>query len=75
MDTVQPIAEMAASSMDTSRKQPWPVRARPASAAAMASAAIRPPTVSQIGKPTRSGAVRGVPVIDIMPDSPWMIWS
>ena len=41
----------------------------------MANAAIRPPTVSQIGKPTRNGAVRGVPVIDIMPDSPWMIWS
>ena len=41
----------------------------------MASAAIRPPTVSQIGKPTRSGAVSGVPVMDIMPDRPWITWS
>ncbi len=41
----------------------------------MASAAVSPPTVSQIGKPTRSGAVSGVPVMLIIPDSPWMIWS
>ena len=61
--------------MDTSRKQPAPVFARPARAAEMARAAISPPTVSQIGKPTRSGAVSGVPVIDIMPDSPWITWS
>jgi DNA-binding transcriptional regulator YdaS (Cro superfamily) len=66
---------MAASSIDTSRKQPLPVLARPATAAAMDMAAIRPPMVSQMGKPTRSGAVSGVPVIDMMPDSPWMTWS
>ena len=42
--------------MDTSRKQPCPSRCRPASAAVTASAAVSPPTVSQTGKPTRSGA-------------------
>ena len=41
----------------------------------MASAATRPPTESETGKPTRSGAVSGVPVMLIIPDRPWMIWS
>ena len=44
-------------------------------AAVMASAAVRPPTVSLIGKPTRSGALSSVPVMLIIPDNPWMIWS
>src|SRR6266511_4062906 len=61
------MAEIEASSMDTSRKQPSPLAARPASAAEMAMAATRPPIVSQIGKPTRSGAVSGVPVMLIIP--------
>ena len=38
-------------------------------------AATRPPTVSQIGKPTRCGAVSSVPVMLIIPDSPCTIWS
>ena len=41
----------------------------------MCRAAARPPTVSQTGKPTRRGAVSGVPVTLIIPDRPWMIWS
>ena len=36
---------------------------------------MSPPTVSQTGKPTRSGAVSGVPVMLIIPDSPWITWS
>jgi hypothetical protein len=46
------------------------VRGAPASAAVTARAAESPPTVSQIGKPTRSGAVSGVPVMLIIPDRP-----
>ena len=41
--------------MDTSRKQPWPLVARPTRAAATLMAATSPPTESQMGKPTRSG--------------------
>ena len=54
--------------MDTSRNTPLPVRARPASAAQIAIAATSPPTESETGKPTRSGAVSGVPVMLIIPD-------
>jgi hypothetical protein len=34
-----------------------------------------PASVSAIGEPTRSGAVSGPPVMLIIPDRPWMIWS
>jgi hypothetical protein len=47
-----------------------PVWARPASAALIAMAAASPPIVSQIGNPTRSGAVSRVPVMLIIPERP-----
>lgn len=69
------MADTADSSMETSRNVPSPVRSRPARAAQMCRAAVSPPTVSQTGKPIRSGAVSLVPVMLIIPERPWMIWS
>ena len=64
-----------ASSIETSMHSPSPVRSRFTSAAEIANAAVRPPIVSQTGKPVRSGAVSGVPVTLMTPDSPCTIWS
>jgi hypothetical protein len=69
------MADRDASSIETSRNTPSPVRPRPARAAQIDIAATRPPTESETGKPTRSGTVSGVPVMLIIPDRPWMIWS
>ena len=41
----------------------------------IANAAVSPPTVSQTGKPQRSGLSRSSPLTAIVPESPWMIWS
>ena len=54
---------------------PSPVRSRWNSAAITAKAAFSPPTVSQTGKPARSGFSRSSPFSAISPDRPWMIWS
>ena len=74
LDTAQPIVAIAASSMETSMNTASS-RSRSASAAAIAIAAVRPPIVSATGWPTRSGAVAASPVMLIIPDMPWMIWS
>ena len=54
---------------------PSPVRSRWKRAAMTAKAAFSPPTVSQTGKPARSGFRRSSPLIAISPERPWMIWS
>jgi len=74
LDTAHPIVAIAASSIETSMKvASW--RSRSASAAAIAIAAVSPPIVSATGYPTRNGAVAASPVMLIIPDMPWMIWS
>lgn len=48
-DTAQPMVASTEASMETSTVAPSPERSRPASAAAIANAAVRPPTVSAMG--------------------------
>src|SRR5690606_39826396 len=55
LETTQPIVAMAASSIETSMNTPS-LRLRSAKDAAIANAAVIPPTVSAMGYPTRSGA-------------------
>ena len=59
----------------TSTNCPSPVRSRWKSAAMIAKAPLSPPTVSQTGKPQRSGCSRSSPLTSITPLRPWMIWS
>ena len=65
----------AASSMATSTSCPRPVCVRWKSALATASAAVRPPIVSQMANPARVGPWAGSPVIDMIPDIAWSLPS
>ena len=66
-DSTQPMVLSKPSSMDTSIRHP---RGRALSAALTAMAAVRPPMVSAMGEPTRSGALSASPVTDIRPEAP-----
>ena len=75
LETAQPIAVSAESSIETSMSAPSCVTLRRTSALEIANAAVMPASVSATGKPLRKGALSAVPVTLIIPERPWMIWS
>ncbi len=61
--------------METSTSWPLPVWVRWNSALDTPNAAVAPDSTSQTAKPARVGPVSAWPVIDMMPDSAWILPS